>query len=728
MLVRLNECEQRRATVDSFGGLDRRQKIGAGSFYDMNNMTSSDLPVLSVRGRRGICRTAKFNSAVNMTEVNGDIYCIAKSRKPDLNSYVLFKNTDEVDGFSFNSDAKTSAVMGVWLIIFPDKVMYNTLTGKFKMLERSYGEEMTARLCDSTLNAVALPAQGVSMCIVQGKDKFDLLSSSSGGEEVRDEINRSLALHNYSKDSILLYCPDTFAIKVCPLSSGCLPDDTSALVDADCANVGCIYDIVTGEIYIRSEKKNDKNVYTWRNEMAYIRLSGQGIAGEFSQWDSVTVSSDGADGFAAEYILGDRTVRAVDTDADCIYIRGFVPAVKKVFSSGAVTVTRPVPDMDFICAHENRLYGCRFKKLENGAERSINEIYASKLGEADNFSLSDSDTGAFAMSVGENGSFTGAVSYNSKVYFFKEACVIALDRYFSSEVIRVDGVSARGGDTIALLDGNLIYAGVNGIYLFNGSRTKKISDELGVFNYYPTVGRSYDGKYYLNVIGKSETDALYSDEGLQQSAIQEAESRTNAYMQSAGYGQSSPFYSFYYGIYKLFCYQEILKRSVLNSIKNSRIFVYDGKNGVWTVESISSAASCMCSDGKNLYYIDYSGLLVAQNGIGEVAKNAEFTTEDNFDWFAESGDIGYTSDDRAYISRLSLRIRPRAQTKINLDISYDSSGKWHRLYTLRSPGCRSITLPVIPVRCDTFKIRVSGTGECSFLSASAVYERGSDEL
>lgn len=728
MLARLNECEQSRVTVESFGGLDRRQKIGAGSFYDMNNMTSADLPVLSVRGRRGICRTAEFNSAINMTEVNGDIYSIAKSGKPNADNYALFKNTDEVEGFAFSADEKRTAVMGARLIVFPDKVMYNTLTGEFKMLERIYSGEMTAQLCDSSLNAAVLPASGISMCIAVGKDEFNLLTSSSGGEDVSDELNRAIALHNYGGDSILLYCPDTFALKVCPLSSGSLPEDTSSLADADCVGIGCLYDIRVDEIYIRADKKNDENKYAWRNEIPYVRLTGQGIAAQFSQWDSITVTSGGADGGAVDYILGDKTVRAVDTDADCIYIRGFIKEAKTVFGSGTITLTRPVPDMDYICAHENRLYGCRFKKLEDGAENSINEIYASKLGEPDNFSLSDSGTGAFAMSVGENGNFTGAASYNSRVYFFKESCVIALDRYFSSEVIRIDGVSSRGGDTIALLDGNLIYAGVNGIYLFNGARTKKISDALGKFDYYPTVGRVYDGKYYLNVIGKSEMNALYSDTNLQQTAMQEAESRAVAYLQKIGCKPGSPFYSFYYGIYKLFCYQEILNRTVMNSINNSRIFVYDGKNGIWTAENISSAASCMCSDGKNLYYIDYSGTLIAENGAGDGVDGIEFSEEGDFEWYAESGDIGYNSDDRAYISRLSLRVRPREQTKINVDISYDSSGKWHRLYTLRSPGCRSVTLPIIPVRCDTLKIKVSGTGECSFLSASAVYEKGSDEM
>jgi len=726
LLPRFSEYGTERVAVDSFGGLDRRRKIPAGSFYDMNNMTSRDLPALSVRGKRGVYAGDTFDYATGMREINGDIYFIAESKKENVSGLALFKNTQEVDGFTFSSGIKSVAVLGAYIIVFPDKIMYNTLTGSFKKLERPFSGEVNVRLCDSQLRSVTPAAGEVKICFSVTDGELGSMTNTAASAELKNEINRVISSHGYGGDSILLYCPDTCSLKVCPLSGGEVPQKITSLADSDASGTGCMYDIRCGEMYIRQETKTEDGKYQWNKDMPYLRLTADGIASEFSQWDSVVISAEDTDDIAGTYFVGEKTVRAVDEDENCIYVSGVTGSLSTDFDEGKLTVVRPVPDMDIICSHENRLCGCRFQKPENDSEKALNEIYVSKLGEPDNFSLSDSDTGAFAMSVGENGAFTGAVSYNGGLYFFKENCVIVLDRYFSSEVIRLEGVAQDASDSIAQIFGNLIYAGVNGVYLFNGVRTKKISDALGNFNYYPRVGEAYDGRYYLNVIEKSEMAALYSDTSITQAARLKAEQAAEEIVVKSGLKKDSPLYNIYYSLYKTLLYPQILLNMIFSSIKKSRILVYDVNSGVWTSENISSAASCACSDGRNLYYIDYSGKLVAENGSGGGVESIDFSREADFEWFAESGDIGYSTDGRKYISRIGLRISPSAQTRVSVDISYNSSGIWNRLFTVRPVTAQCFTLPVIPVRCDTFRIRLSGEGECTLLSASAVYEEGSD--
>ena len=52
-LPRLNRIPVRREMVDVFGGYDHRLRIDTGSFFDMENMTSDQYPVLATRGKRG---------------------------------------------------------------------------------------------------------------------------------------------------------------------------------------------------------------------------------------------------------------------------------------------------------------------------------------------------------------------------------------------------------------------------------------------------------------------------------------------------------------------------------------------------------------------------------------------------------------------------------------------------------------------------------------------------
>ena len=49
----LNALKTYTETVDSFGGLNRSDKIGRGELHDMKNLTSDCAPLLSTRRARG---------------------------------------------------------------------------------------------------------------------------------------------------------------------------------------------------------------------------------------------------------------------------------------------------------------------------------------------------------------------------------------------------------------------------------------------------------------------------------------------------------------------------------------------------------------------------------------------------------------------------------------------------------------------------------------------------
>jgi hypothetical protein len=108
--------------------------------------------------------------------------------------------------------------------------------------------------------------------------------------------------------------------------------------------------------------------------------------------------------------------------------------------------------------------------------------------------------------------------------------------------------------------------------------------------------------------------------------------------------------------------------------------------------------------------------------------NGVVGVEDDFDWFAETGDIGYSYADNKYVGRMLLRLSKPIQSEVRLYIQYDDSGEWEEIATFAGGGTRSFSVPVAPRRCDHFRVRIEGFGECKIYSISKLLEIGSDGL
>lgn len=92
-------------------------------------------------------------------------------------------------------------------------------------------------------------------------------------------------------------------------------------------------------------------------------------------------------------------IREIDGD----YLR-FYENTFTIGSGGdaeTLTIKRTVPDMDFLCENENRLWGCK-----------EDTIYASKLGDIFNWNVFDGvATDSYSVNVGSAGDFTACCSY-----------------------------------------------------------------------------------------------------------------------------------------------------------------------------------------------------------------------------------------------------------------------------------------------------------------------------
>ena len=135
------------------------------------------------------------------------------------------------------------------------------------------------------------------------------------------------------------------------------------------------------------------------------------------------------------------------------------------------------------------------------------------------------------------------------------------------------------------------------------------------------------------------------------------------------------------GEYSLFCY-DTQKRILLR------------EDNTWIV----SAAD----DGGNLY--------IAESG-GGLLKITSGAARDKTEWYALLCEFSETVNEKKGYSRLQIRYDMEAGAYFNIEVSTDR-GRFRLVKTVNKPGQRSVCVPLPPNRCDSFRVRLSGKGEC----------------
>ena len=148
------------------------------------------------------------------------------------------------------------------------------------------------------------------------------------------------------------------------------------------------------------------------------------------------------------------------------------------------------------------------------------------------------------------------------------------------------------------------------------------------------------------------------------------------------------------------------------------LFVYDTAKGMWHKEDNLRALS-FCSFDNEMYAIDHKKDIITLLGSGT-------PTEEKVPWMVETGLIGMTLPDMKYISKLQLRMALDVGSNVTISLQYDSIGDWEQVCQMTSTSLRSFTVPILPRRCDHFRIRIDGEGGCKIYSITKTLEQGSD--
>ena len=398
----------------------------------------------------------------------------------------------------------------------------------------------------------------------------------------------------------------------------------------------------------------------------YVKISATGIGAQFGQYDGVQLSGIVKNG--VKDLNGSAIVWAKGDDY--IVVVGILDAsVTQTAADGAVKVERSVPDMDFVIESGNRLWGCKYGYADG---KTVNEIYASKLGDFKNWNcFMGISTDSYAASCGTDGQWTGAITHLGYPLFFKENCLHKVYGTFPSnfqiQTTTCRGVQKGSGGSMAIVNEVLYYKSRGGVCVYDGSLPTEISAAFGDEFYSDAVGGGHRNKYYLSMKDSGGTWCL---------------------------------------------------------------FVYDTRLGTWHKEDATHAeAWCSCQD--EMYYIDASDKKIRTvlgrgtkdtspiSWMAETGTIMALTTSSNYpEWISN----------KKFVGRMLIRMSLDAGATMQVYIQYDSSGVWEKLWDMTGKNLRTFSFPVRPHRCDHFRLKLEGTGGAKIYSITKTLERGSDEM
>ena len=317
-------------------------------------------------------------------------------------------------------------------------------------------------------------------------------------------------------------------------------------------------------------------------------------------------------------------------------------------------ISRTVPELDYLCEHENRLWGCKG-----------DVIYACKLGNVFNWeNMSGLDSDAYSVDTGSAGAFTGCISYRGYPTFFKEEHVFkvygSIPSNFQVLGSATMGIADGSGASPAVAGETLFYLNRSGIMAYTGGIPQPIGEAFGLSRFREAVGGSDGLKYYVSMCDEQGTWGLY---------------------------------------------------------------VYDTQRGMWHKEDDSHIISFARHKGR-LYMLNATGEIWVAGSTEEFADSLE---EETVEWMAEFADFTEEDPNKKGVSKLQLRLEPEEGATVSVCIMYDSDGVWRPVRSVTGETRkRSFYLPVVPRRCDHFRLRLTGTGGCRIHSLTREYYSGSE--
>ena len=234
-------------------------------------------------------------------------------------------------------------------------------------------------------------------------------------------------------------------------------------------------------------------------ESTYVKVKCAGIGKPFSQYDGVEITFHDWNELQQVKALEGNHVLYGQGD-DYLILSGILDS--SVTKDVPMTVTREMPDMDFLIEHENRLWGCRYGLNKKG--QVVNELYSCKLGDFKNWNcFMGISTDSYYVSLGSDGQFTGAIAHSGYPLFFKENCLHKvygqIPANFSVQTTQCRGVQKGCSRSLAIVNEILYYKSRNSICAYDGALPTEVSSVLGEEHYEDAVSVAHGNKLYVSM-------------------------------------------------------------------------------------------------------------------------------------------------------------------------------------------------------------------------------------
>ena len=392
-----------------------------------------------------------------------------------------------------------------------------------------------------------------------------------------------------------------------------------------------------------------------------ISISGANLKSYFEEGDTVTFNGKYPD-------LTDMTI--IKLDDTYMVVTGIIPKVSDTDTTDNTyrpIIERKLPTLDYVCASNNRIWGCHYGS--DGTGGVYNEIYASTLGNFKNwYTYEGLSTDAYSVSVGEEGPWTGCITYQGRPTFFKENAVFRIYGSYPAEyqlvINNIRGVQKGSSRSLAIVNEYLVYKSAADIVIYDGATPTSISQALGRDKmYYDAVAGGTLNKYYI---------------------------------------------------------------AMQDTIGNYYYFVYDMANNLWMRESPLGIRQFTSSEGGQIYAHTDKQIY----GIGAADNMAYFDApvgEEYVEWWAETGDIGFEYPDLKRVSKIQLRAYVPFRSEIQVMISYDDMPYVEKAVMRGNDELRSQVITIQPMRCDHYRIKFVGHGDCRIYTMTTALETEAGE-
>ncbi|HWP80335.1 MAG TPA: hypothetical protein VN446_06790 [Candidatus Acidoferrum sp.] len=635
----------------------------AGELRDCRNLSSRAFPALSQRGGRG--------------ELAG---YAAPSALYSWNGLVAVDGTDlKLDGQPVATVApgeKQFAVVGTKLCVFPDKIYLDLTNREVKPLEAS----VTSRAGETATFTTA--ALTITSPEILGTLEVLLIDYYLE----YDNPFQNTYIHNYIRQYTSVSWDD--GTKTWTLTGG---GKARAWTDAAVGKYVMLQKAAIPTSYVlnrQTEKTTNNGVVTVA--APFLDNNDQGV---YAKILSVTRTSEGEEeGKHNKYTYYTKMTLEIH---DANYANG---TLTKVFSVGTpVTVTgaeaaennivrKPIvaltdttitfSDGTFTAGTQtgqltvSRVfpdldYVCESQNRLWGVSRAENTVYASALGDPTNFYLFEgSALDSYAAAVGSEGDFTGICKYDRSVLCFKENTLHRVYGDFPAE--------------------------------FSVAERPMFGVKEGAAGTLVNIGSVL---YYLG------RDGVYAFAGNTPALVSAAfgEKRFTR-------GQAGAVDTFY-------------TLSAKEAGGGWGLFVYDTRKGLWLREDDTFALSFATVDGK-LHFVQ--GREAQDDVYGDAVVLAQAAdSAEAVPWMAELAPFTEGVMARKSPSKLVLRCELGEGAWMMAELSCDNE-PWRRVFTSAGTNAPTLTIPIMPRRCDSYRVRLSGEGACVIRCAERIFRVGNE--